>query len=351
MGIFYKDKSLIGLDIGHKSIKVMQLARDSKQQRIIGYGINTYDQKAIKDGVIVKPELLAQATKELFEQKIMGTISSRRVAVSVPVAQTYNRVMSLPKMSSKDLHEAVLNEIQQYIPVPIDDLYVDFTSAGGNGNMCDLSVVAAPKKIVDSYMTFINLIGLEPCIIETNIIASTRLVGKTEPKDIPTLLIDFGSQSVDMTIYNRQIIVTGTVAGGSDKITDLISSRLDVSRQVAHNIKANYGLSVSKKQKEITEALNPLLRSLSHEVKKMIRYYNERTNSDNRIEQIITMGGGANMPGLSEYLTSELRTPTRMCSPWSQFNFGKLPAPDGVEKPNYFTAAGLAMIEPQEIWQ
>ena len=97
--------------------------------------------------------------------------------------------------------------------------------------------------------------------------------------------------------------------------------------------------------------MKPILSSLSKEIRKMLRYYNERTNSENKISQIITLGGGANLRGLSEFLTSELRMPTRMCVPWSNLSFGRLQPPNEVEKSMYITAAGLALIGPKEIWQ
>jgi Tfp pilus assembly PilM family ATPase len=188
-------------------------------------------------------------------------------------------------------------------------------------------------------------------ILETTISSSSRLVTNAESNDIPTILIDFGSVSVDITILDKQIIVTGTVAGGGDTFTELISKKLDISKQVAHTIKTKYGLSVSKKQKDIQDALEPILASLTKEVKKMVRYYEERTGAENKIGQIITMGGGANMPGLAEHLTDELRMPARMCNPWHNLDFGKLQPPNEIEKSMYVTAAGLALLNPSEIWK
>lgn len=350
-GIFYKDKPLFGLDVGSSSVKVMQISSHSKHRHILGYGVVNYEKNVVKDGVIENPVLLAKTTKDLFERNLIGQIDTRRVALSMPVARTYNRVMNLPKMSKKDLDEAVLLEAEQYIPAPLDELYVDYNITSVNKDGFELLAVAGPKKIIDSYVAYIDLLGLEPCILETTISASSRLVAHAESNDLPTILIDFGSLSVDITIYDKQLIVTGTVAGGGENFTELIAEKLSVSKQVAHTIKTKYGLSVSKKQHEIEDALKPILTSLSKEIRKMLRYYNERTESKDKIGQIITMGGGANMPGLSEYLTSDLRMPSRMCDPWINLSFGKLQPPNELEKSMYITAAGLALINPQSIWR
>jgi len=348
--LFYKDEPLFGLDIGSSSVKVMQIIKTGKKRQIIGYGATSYSPQAMKNGIIEDPKELAKAVKNLFEKNLVGNITTRRAALSVPIAKTYNRVISLPKMNVKDIGEAVKLEAAQYIPVPLDDLYVDYNITATSKDGYELLVAAAPKKMIDSYITFANLLNLEVGVLETTISASSRLVANVELKDIPTILIDFGTLSVDMSIYDKQLIVTGTVSGGGETFTDLISKKLDVSKQAAHTIKTKYGLNVSKKQREIEDALKPILSSLSKEVRKMVRYYDERTKTENQISQIITMGGGANMPGLADYLTSELRIPTRMCDPWINLDFGKLQPPNEVEKSMYITAAGLSLINPKEIW-
>jgi type IV pilus assembly protein PilM len=350
-GLIYKDKPIFGLDIGTSSVKVMQISQSSKKNTVIGYGVNRYEPGAIKDGIIENPEAIAKCIKELFEKNIIGQINTRRVALSVPVAKTYNRVMNLPPMNHTDLIQAVHLEAEQYIPVPIDDLYIDFNITKETKEGIELLAVAAPKQIIDSYMNLADIVGLEPVIIETTINSTSRLISSAEENDIPTILIDFGSVSVDITIIDRQIIVTGTVSGGGDTFTELISQKLDLSYQVAHTIKTKYGLSVSKKQKDIQEALDPILSLLTKEVKKMVRYYEERTGSEKKIGQIITVGGGANMPGLAEHLTNELRLPTRMCNPWSNLDFGRLQPPSDVEKSSFVTAAGLALIKAGEVWK
>lgn len=82
----------------------------------------------------------------------------------------------------------------------------------------------------------------------------------------------------------------------------------------------------------------------------MLRYYEERTDANKKIGQIITLGGGANMPGLSEYLTDTLRVPVRACNPWDNLSFDHLQPPSTLEKSIYLTAAGLALINPREIF-
>lgn len=349
---FYKDKPILGLDIGFSSVKAMQIERHNKQHNVIGYGVGSFDSAAIKDGVIVDHESLAKSVNELFRKNIIGEITTRRVAVTIPATRTFTRTMNLPPtIREEELSEAVTLEAEQYIPVPIDELYLDYNVINKTDKSIELLAVAVPKKIVDSYMMLVRILGLEPVAFDSSISAGTRLFDKqNEHSDIPAILIDFGSSSADITVHDKTIIVTGTIPCGGDIFTDLIAQKLGVTHEEAHIIKTKYGLGKSKRQAEIVEALNSNLEQLAKEIRRMIRYHEERSGSKQKIGQIVTMGGGANMPGLNEYLTSLLRLPVRMCDPWQNLHLHKLQPPAPSEKSMYITVSGLSLIEPSELF-
>lgn len=350
--LFYKTKPLFGLDIGFSSLKVMQVERATKKKVLVtGYGVAEFKEDIIKDGVIEDPIELAKVTQTLFRDGLIGEINTHRVAMAIPASRTYNRAVALPKLSSKDLELAISTEVEQYIPMPSDELYIDYDILSERQDGMELLIVASPKKVVDSYMHFANLIGLEVANVETTIAADSRLFFEAEANDIPTVLIDFGSISSDITIYDKSLVVTGTVPGGGDTFTDLIAQKLNVTPREAHIIKTKYGLSLSKKQKEITDCLEPILAQIVKEIRRVIRYYEERSDEGKKIGQVVGLGGGANMPGLSDYLTSSLRVPVRLCDPWQVLTFGDLQPPNTSQKSMYITAAGLALMNPQEVYE
>lgn len=347
---FYHDKPILGLDIGFSTIKALQIEPAGKKMRVSGYGNGSFDSKVIKEGVIVDPESLAKSTLELFKNHIIGDISTRRVAVAIPASRTFTRTMTLPLMKTKDQAEAVRLEAEQYIPVPIDQLYLDYEVTRQSETEQELLVVAAPAKLVDSYLDLVHLLGLEPVAFEPSTKATSRLFMNTDRNDAPSILIDFGSVSADLTVVDKTVLVTGTVQGGGDNFTSLISKKLSVTPQEAEVIKVKYGLGVSKKQQQIREVLEPILGELVKEIRKIIRYYEERSGSSRKISQVITVGGGANMPGLSSYLTDVLRLPVRMCDPWEHIEFTGIQPPNPSEQSLYITVAGLALINPKEVF-
>ncbi|MBA3758481.1 type IV pilus assembly protein PilM [Candidatus Saccharibacteria bacterium] len=346
---FYQDKPVFGLDIGLSSLKVMQINLHGKKQTVSGYGVTSFSTEMFTDGVLTNPEALAKVALDLFDKHLIGDITTRRTVIAIPASKTFTRSMTLPKLKPNDLNAAVQLEAEQYIPVPIQDLYLDHSVISQNDKEMEILVVAVPKKMVDSYMILTRLLGLEVVAVETTISAAGRLFIQAERSDVPTVLIDLGSLSTDITIYDKGLVVTGTVSSGGDSFSNLISEKLGVTKQEAHVIKTKYGLGVSKKQKEITEGLSPILEQLIKEIRRMIRYYEERSNTEKKIGQIVTMGGGANMPGLSEYMTSTLRLPVRMCDPWQHLEFAGLQPPNSVEKSMYVTVAGLALVKRAEI--
>jgi type IV pilus assembly protein PilM len=123
-----------------------------------------------------------------------------------------------------------------------------------------------------------------------------------------------------------------------------------VSEREALIIKTRYGLGFSKKQQQIEEALKPTLDQLTREIRRTIRYYEERTKAKRSISQVVIMGGGANMPGLADYMTNDLRIPTRAFDPTAYIDFGHLQPFNVSDRMSYVTAAGLSLYKPEEVF-
>lgn len=347
------DEPLFGLDIGHSNIKAMQMEVPAgKNPRVLGYGFADYPANSMANGVIVNYTDLSHALYKLFTENLVGAINSRRVACTIPTSRTFSRALKLPNMDSSQISEAVHLEAEQYIPVSPDNLYIDYEITSQDDNGIEVLMVATPKNIVDSYVKLLQAVGLEPIALEPTMSASSRLFALADPSHgAPSLLIDFGSISVDMAAIDKTMFVNSTVAGGSDTINDLISKKLGITIEEAYRLKNTYGISAGVKQQAILSAVAPMLENLTREAKKIIRYYNERTAPAHRqIVQIITIGGGATTPGLNQYLSSELGLPARMLDPWHSIDFAELKPPSEVERSMFITVAGEAILQPKEVY-
>jgi type IV pilus assembly protein PilM len=349
---FFSDEPIFGLDIGYANAKVMQLAREDNTIKVLGYGVGGYPSDCIANGVIVNFEAIGQSLYDLFTKGLVGQITTKRVACTIPTSRTFNRPMKLPPMEDKEIDDAVRLEAEQYIPVPIDDLYLDYEITSRDDDGIQLLMVGAPKNIIDSYLKLLQAVGLEPVALEPTMSATSRIFALADPSHgTPSLLVDFGSVSIDIAAFDHSMVVNSTIAGGSDTINEMIAKNLNLKVEDAFELKNRYGISMSARQQEILDAINPILENLLHEAKKILRYYNERTTEEKRkILQIIIIGGGANMPGLSQYLSKELGLPTKMLDPWDHVDFGQLKPPNDIELSRFITVAGEAILGNKELF-
>ncbi|MBI4033631.1 type IV pilus assembly protein PilM [Candidatus Saccharibacteria bacterium] len=347
---------LFGMDIGHSSLKVMQLEAGtgkSKSPSVIGYGSShRYAVSSISGGAIVDYKALSEALHELLERKLAGTITTRKVACTIPLSHSFSRPLKLPVMDDEDLDQAVHLEAEQYIPVAPENLYIDYDVVRRDDKNIEILVVATPKNIIESYMKFLESMGLEPVALEPTMNATARIFGMADPTHTQaTVLIDFGAEAIDIAVYDNTLFVNNTVQGGSNTMINLIAQNLGISREEAFKVKNEEGLKLSGHLRNIGQAVKPTLDNLVREVHKIIRYYDDRVAVNGRkISQAIMTGGGTNMPGLSDYLAQELAIPVRMLDPWSKIDFGALTPPDELERSMFITVAGEAVLDMSEVF-
>lgn len=348
--LFYKDQPLFGFDIGHSTIKIVQVERArGGKVKVVGYGYNTFNEQSLKDGVITDIKALAAAAHPLITQLLVGRITTNRVAVSIPASRSFTRILTLPYMQKNELTQAVQLEVEQYVPMPLEELYVDhqINKVVGDAKkpaerQIEVVMVAAPRKIIDSYLTLFDVLGLEVALMETSLLANARSFAHSHDTAKPLLQVDFGSRSADVDIFDGAVRVTGTVDGGGDSLTDLIAKAFKVTSRQAYILKTRYGTKTGAKQKEMIAAVAPVLEDLVKEISKMVRYYKDRETKGTDIEAIILSGGGANLPGLAEYLTAKTKIKATVDNPWAKIDFGRLQQPHSLESTIYTTAVGLA---------
>jgi type IV pilus assembly protein PilM len=353
---YYRHKALFGIDIGTDTIKIVQLSGSassfidsSKKPKVLAYGYTRFDNSSINQGVIANPEAIAKATNELLETKLSGKITTNRVAMAIPAYRTFSRSIKIPNMSESQIKEAVELEAEQYIPIGLDKLYLDYQVVRQTlSDELEIVMIAAPKNIIDSYAELADRLNLELIAIESTLSATGRLFSIDKHSKSAAVIIDFGALSSDISIFDKKVIVSGTVEGGGVNFTKLIQQILKINADEAELAKTRYGLNASKKQDDIKRALEPVLDKIIKEIKRMLRYYEEHYGSTKPIKQIVTFGGGANMPGLSEYLTENLRMAVRHGDPWQFVNSNKLGSPSTAERSMYTNALGLALIDHKE---
>lgn len=346
--LFYNDKPIIGLDISQTGIKVM--STDPNKLLVTGYGSIELDPARVQDSLDGKDDYLSTNLSALLDKNLVGSLASTHTVLGVPTGRTFARTFTIPADAEKNLKEAVELEVEQYIPIPSSLLYVDHEIIHRTKEELTVLMSAVPRTIVDACLEVTEKAGLEVCMIEPGISAVARLLEATEEGHLPTVIIDIGPASTDIAILDGSIRVTGGIGIGGNTFTLSIAKKLNVALENAHQLKVLNGLSAGSRQEKITAALKPNLERILRETHKVIRYYNERLSSDRKLEQVLIVGGGSNVPGIGDYFTNELVMPARVASPWQRLDFGKLPQPAKQFRPRYITVAGLSSVDPKAIW-
>lgn len=349
--LFYKDKPIIGLDISQTGIKVM--AVDPKKWLVLGYGSVDLDPAKVQKSLESGDTYLSENISSLMSEKLIGQLPSDHVVLGVPTSRSFSRTFTIPTKAEKNLADAVEIEVDQYIPIPINSLYVDYEIIERTKEQLTVIMSAVPKVLIDSCMNACIAANLRPIMIEPGINSVARVLEMTEEGHLPTLIIDVGPASTDIAVLDGGAIrVSGGLGIGGNTFTLDIAKKLNVALENAHQLKVLSGLSAGPRQAKITGALQPSLQRIVTEVRKVIRYYNERISDDNhKLEQVIVVGGGSNVPGIGDYFTNELVMPARVASPWQRLDFGTLPQPSKQFRPRYITVAGLASVNQEDIWR
>ncbi len=348
--LFYNDKPIIGLDISQTGIKVM--AVDPKKWLVLGYGSVDLDPAKVQKSLDSSDGYLAENITSLLGDKLVGSLPSNHVVLGVPTGRTFSRTFTIPASSEGKLADAVEIEVDQYIPIPIGSLYVDYEVIARTKDELTIVMSAVPRTLIDNCTTALAAAGLQPIMIEPSINSVARVLEATEEGHLTTLIIDIGPASTDIAVLEAGAIrVTGGLGIGGNTFTIDIAKKMNVALENAHQLKVLNGLSAGPRQAKITAALQPSLQRVLSEVRKVIRYYNERLTDDRKIEQVLVVGGGSNVPGIGDFFTNELLMPARVASPWQKLDFGTLPQPSKQFRPRYIAVAGLASIDQKEIWK
>jgi len=358
-----------GLDISDLSLKIIKLKKRGKFLTLASFGEAQIKPGIIKEGEIKDEEKLAETIKGAIKKVKGERIKTKYVVASLPEEKAFLQVIQMPRMPEEDLKSAVIYEAENYIPLPIEQVYLDSQIVSPVYNHLDhfdVLLAALPKKTVDPYLASLKKAGLQPKALEIESLAIARAVIKDEVATSPILLIDLGATRTSFIVFSgHSLRFTSSIPVSSQNFTEIISKSLGVSLTEAERLKIKYGLEekielkikdkkteIKKERGKIFEALVPALVDLVQQIKKHLAYYqshasHEHLPPDGRVvSKILLCGRGANLKGLTELLTLELKILVELANPWVNIlPEGQRETPELLFEKSlgYTTALGLAL--------
>ena len=121
-----KGESVIGIDIGSSSIKIVQLKRDHGRIILETYGelaTGPYADLAVGQAATLPPEKLGEMVQDLIKE---ANITTSLGAFSIPLKSSLLIVLEMPDIKPAELAKAIPIEARRYIPVPISEVALDW---------------------------------------------------------------------------------------------------------------------------------------------------------------------------------------------------------------------------------
>lgn len=361
-----------GLDISDLSLKIIKLKKKGSGSGLVSFGEKEIIPGIIKGGEIKDEKKLVAIIKDSLKSIKGENLKTRYLVVSLPEEKAFLEVIQLPRMSEEDLKSAVVFEAENYIPLPISQVYLDYAVIPPVQNHLehlDILLAALPKTTIDPYLHCLEASNLKPKALEIESLAIARALIKNETSPQPVLLIDLGATRTSFIVFaGHSIRFTSSIPVSGQHFTQVIAKTLNIKETEAEKLKIKYGLKekakleivrvgeeelVKKGEKEgFFEPLIPPLVDLVQQIKRLLSYYQSHASHehlglrDNGVSKILLCGGGANLKGLPELLTLELKTQVELGNPWINIlPEGKKETKDlpPEESLRYTAALGLAL--------
>lgn len=357
-----KSESYLGIDIGGASLKLIELKNEKGRAKLVTYGylekefsLLRSEEKEVKEQIVQSIKLVANKAK----------VTSKKVVAALPTFTVFSSVVSLPAMSHKDLAAAISWEAKKYVPMPLEEMVLDWRVLEENqvldglktpGHQPEEAVIqgkskkyqkvlltAAPQKLVNRYVEIFKEVGLDLLSLETEVFALERsLVGYDKT---PVMLIDFGATTTIISVAAASVPLTNrSIDLGGQTITKTLADNLNIDLNRAEQFKRDFGLLEGAGTSQIPRRIEFMISALLNEVRYVLNLW--QSQSQIPIEKIILSGGSSWLPRLPQYLTQAIGLKVIIGDPWARVIYPTELKPI-LEQigPRFAVAIGLAMRE------
>ncbi len=360
-------QSVIGLDIGSSSIKVVQLRRKSGRAILETYGelaLGPYANQGVGQATNLPNDKIIEAIGDLLKEKEVK-VTTRLCGIAIPFVSSLMTVIEMPLVPLKQLASMIPIEARKYIPVPISEVTLDWsiipkdtnpqsdpsplTDQGGAplAQKIEVLIVAIHNDTLSRYKEIVTKGSLEASFFEIEIFSTMRAV--LDQEATPIMIIDMGATSTKLYIVERGILRgSHTINRGSQAVTNSLSKSLGLSLGDAEVLKREKGLEGVAGGVGIKDIIVTTLNYIFSEANHIILAYEKKYNKN--VSKVILVGGGSALKGVLDIAKTSFQTEVVSGDP-----FSKVVAPAFLEEilritgPEFAVAVGVALRKLQEV--
>lgn len=333
------------LDIGSNAIRIVQLTSTGQQ----GSWVLSHFGYAPIDSHLTMANS-EEARKKLG--KIIVTalgqsgIRTKNVVIGLPSQKTFTTVIDVPTMPEAELRNSIKYQIDQYIPMSIDEAQIDWSLLGQSMHdpkMLEVILASTGKAYSEERLELIESIGLNVVAAEPDPIAMTRSLLPVGVQDA-RILIDMGENSTDVVIaFGDNPRLVRTIPTGLQTLVKAAAQNLNVQEDQARQFILKFGLSPDKLDGVVAHVLETTLESFMIELTKSTKFFQTRYPSV-PIGGVVLSGFGVVIPLLNNYVNTKTGFNVELSNLWQRVNMSEQDrqqlAPVAYE---FATVVGLAM--------
>jgi type IV pilus assembly protein PilM len=323
MGLFGRNATTVGLDIGSGLIKLVAISHASGGPVLTKVAFTSVVNDAIVEGEIMDPAIVAEAIKGLMAS---SGIKTKKVVVAVGGRDVIIKKIAMDRMKEAEAREVIRWEAEQHVPFDMDNVELDFQilDPESEGLQMTVLLVAAKRELVEHKVALLSDVGLEASVIDVDAFALHNAFEINYPEAMRGVvgLVNIGHETTNINILDEGVpVLTRDIPIGTRRFKE------DLQRE--RGLSADEAEAVLRGTDTANEALDPLLETRGEElavgIERAAAFLQSSSRSANGIGRIFTTGGGARIPRLNKVLSDRLRIPVQLANP-----IEKLQVADGV---------------------
>jgi type IV pilus assembly protein PilM len=306
-------KVRVGLDIGSTAVRAAEVSVGGSQPSVLRAAQVKVAAGAVENGEVRDPGLVAEALRELWA---VGKFKSRQVVMGVGNQRVVVREIGLPWLPEKELRASLGFQVQEFIPMSVDDVVLDFDALGEfeqeGRRMIRILLVAAPRAMVDAVVAAAPGAKLEPIGLDLVPFALVRAVGTSDDgMDLEgdEAVVDIGAHVTNICVHARGVtrFVRILPSGGRD-VTLAIARSLGVEDDVAERLKKGESVLGAPPAETVRSAAMSRAGSFVDEIRSSLEFYTAQAQGA-RIARVLITGGGSKLDGLLDLLRGRIPVP------------------------------------------